>query len=758
MNSAVGRENSVTSPLPRSFSSGSEETDGVKLDEEFFPVGNSTPVKQSLEFPAVSQDDSGLGSSLMMSPASAVRMRQSVITDNGDVFSGFLEALASDDEPALDPFVGVLEKFNFDAWMARPVSEKSMVPRRKIMKLLNRVYGIDLDLSSFGPAKFALFRGDINDLNEPQGVKSALLLFFSHTANFNPLGRQGRDFHSVLNASQKDEYHRTGKTGQREAVEGYIAKNGSEFKIQNKPAGHAVVPVNSGIFTLAKSKGDLCVSDKAAQINGQGLAVFKMTQGGVVGSMGMRSNSLNAARHLFGSSEDLVTIGVDRLRTFQIFVESLKFPSSEGYRDVFLRSRNSLVKNLETLLPRNVIQTGGRHPNLVMVGVGDVTLFKDNFNSAAKALGLELQVVNRGSFGFHFPSVSDVDGSLRLSPGLVPGPVLIRILNQQLNMGISDDAFSQYLAKLLENKRFPLYLEALKGMVKYVSLVLELFNKVGSQMSDDLLAWIQERLQNNLVKSNYLFSKYGEYMGDVRKMERHYLKTALVIENLKQYADLLVAGFSLPFQSSVFNDAFREKVLPSNLKFEVSLLDSGMQALGLGAMVAREYFAKKREGAVSVLDIFPYFEFKAIRKAVKLSQFRYTMSKPPVEVVVIDISPVLTDAKQSYKAFDQAVAKFKSYDKRDDAIVILDMTNSTLDDVGKWVKELKLRNFIVVESLSKYHQGGNDQFTLGRMARVGDDAFLGVLKSEVSEVEGFAKSAALTSMSGIMDEVFYGHS
>lgn len=531
-------------------------------------------------------------------------------------------------------------------WSARALTEKSSTADRKFAKIVPLI---------------------LTDAEFSADVKLALKLFFGHTANFQPVDNQGRDFRSV----EHGQYYRSSldpiRSGNSKALK-YDAQKfygkgrdavpkGSTFQVINQ-ALHGQI-IGRGKLPSNIHEADLISDDQDPLVK---YAVYKSGAGSHTGSLGLIQNvfrTLQTGTHVgprFGESEPQPWLEEAAGDRFSPVVPEHQLASGTGlnYHDFLLADRGALVARVAREIENGYApgKPGWRvvpiqsptHASLILQLVGKDReallgerdwreLFIETFNEAAGENKLRTRATHRGSFGFPYPTISSVGGPVRIWPGLTPPDVFRRLILGTLTRLASDtrfqkplfDASGAPLASSLAPSLSPeanvsLYREALKSAVRYAQDTMrETITVKGPQA---LVNWVAVRLQRNLTKAQFLL---GAKPDGKRDDEQLYLKSVSTLESLMEYSYLLESlnAEALSPDKSAAHDPYSGylgKTLglsSSAIKTATFYLDSGIQAIVCANLLASNWTFRGKTGKhapLETIDLYSYFEYAAIDK------------------------------------------------------------------------------------------------------------------------------------------------
>jgi hypothetical protein len=720
----------------------------------------------------------------------------------------------SDPEHSMDVETGSdlkhSSKKSLATWYDKAIKDKQMVPGKKLAKMLPSILSEDVPVDTW----------------------IALKLFFAHTANFVPQDRLGRDF--LGDASRK--YFRSESDPIRDAITETL-KNSA----RRKTAGHTYQAVNPSFYAALQKFGKLAKKVdklKFSPINSQpeySYTHFLPVQAGNVGPLGLLQHVYRALRGITMKEPQQSSTATQGSSWFAdglgpIVSEDLLAPGSEmNYHDLMLQDRARLVREVAEAIKQGysdkrggikvVSIQSGEHPSLILdleyldagpqVGMDAWrTQFIQAFNEAAEQVKANTRLTERDSFGFLFPTASSVGGPVRIWPGLVPPALFKQIIFTALNRLPQRFQKPSNLSVTQSGTSGPiLHIEALKTAVRYAQQAMG--DSLEMQGPRILFDWIKVRLDNNLMKAKSLLKDKASEGAT----ENHYLKSALVIENLMEYSYLLeTLNTQQPTKKDSYPEYLNKKLFGGsqtnpNQITDTFYLDSGMQAITVAHLVARQWIVANRSksldkaGDVSeppqkivkrtskkasennpilkTIDLYSYFEYGKIdksnlnlepqnrkNKTDHFTKIEFEQKIPEIfkgekpAIITADLNPVFTDqtSPDQRVPYEKVFSDFsgKGDSKNKATIPILDITNASLGDVAKLNLGEGYENFMIVESLSKHQQIGADKFTMGRLSAVGTKEFINFAKAIVDPIEKEAYDRLTAAYRLRMDQVFYG--
>ncbi len=659
----------------------------------------------------------------------------------------------------------------FVRWFHTPLADKTMTASRKYNEQLLDLPAEDL------PENFFVF----------------LESYFRHTAGFDPIDHQGRDREEVGKGGYFRSTDSTIKSAFRKTVRDLLTQSNPDLMfrktslLMNQPLLESL-QVSGKVSSNLSAMNRFQISNMPFSMVG----VFKSSQGSHIGSLGLVNNSmkmLRAARRLtHGETLSSTKRTGKELQELAALASGLNAGGSEGpsYHDTLLADRGRVIREITAWIHNDpwlkdqgirAIQSEN-HASLILYhhdysGSSNEKEWRETFLNffagAARTLNYQTRLNYRGSFGFLHPTASSVGGPVRIWPGVAPASVLKEILRSTLynvdarlreKHGIlnEEDAYDAALkTPIPSDERTPLHIETLKAAVRYTDVVLRAAESRPGNA--DAYQWLLVRLKKNLLKARFLLnaSVVSQTLPNKNYLEKHYLKSALVIENLMEYASMLSSMTrGAPDSDSDPYLAYASRALLSTsgsaVKGRVYYLDSGMQAIVSANLLART--AAQQEHP-SVLDVNTYFEYATIIKGnLQLRPFDSSRETSP-DIISADLNPVFTGPEDELHPRLSYKAELDRYaDAQYQPIPILDITNASLTNIPELTK--KYRRYIVVESLTKHHQLGSDKYTMGRLIAVGDDEFLELSRKIVGPIATDAYDPLLSIFRRDMDEVFYG--
>jgi len=417
--------------------------------------------------------------------------------------------------------------------------------------------------------------------------------------------------------------------------------------------------------------------------------------------------------------------------------------------------------------------SGDHHPNIVLEK--DTWKAKDGTQTGLKELqdgwatsGLHTSLQERGSFGHHRPSVSPLDqGRVRINPGLYPMSLLRIGIGAAVGVR-ADEAISP-------EEDFA-HRDALKVAVQHAMHVIAVDRPGRSEKIDRIKTFAKHRLMINLLKAQTVLKApipnpredRGHY---IAWLQKDFSKASLALENLNESTHLLLSarineeskkpGYDQrdeplllragPFQSFVTHEFGGE-----DRGVEIYYVASGMQAITTGAIAAVAYRREQRGDATSrpagYVRLHPYFEMRG--QAAAAAGF---VDGSPAETIISDLSPVDTTATAAEQSKDAIRAGIDGAVRGDHSLVpVLDATAFPMAEVNGMVPR-GTKNFIVVESLTKYAQLGSDKALGGRIIVVGSREFLESTSHIIGPVQQNAGMVISRIWFQSMEDMRYSH-
>lgn len=368
------------------------------------------------------------------------------------------------------------------------------------------------------------------------------------------------------------------------------------------------------------------------------------------------------------------------------------------------------------------------------------------FNTDSK-----IKMFERNSFGFLYPTISDLERSIRIWPGQVDAAYfrdrMITVLNkfdpapyvpleaepqaltqpEQLPefMNLSEDeapqdelAPSNKKKRALDQKITPPTKKAAHQKYDHVTLfstlnraltfVKEVYNKGG--FKDTVTAkWLHQRIANNIAKAKRIQVIKGLF----KDPQDLFLELTQIIENLNEYAfDLVELQEWEPTQeefTQIITKTYGKHITSEGFSVASSLLThSGTQAANIAIQLTKQNL-KHHAGP-------HYFEFDPFDKASadKVTDKTFYHYDPAYNFVAqSDVEEQKTEPKQN-------LAK----DIHD--TVIIDITNISPSEITSQLQKYSSAKMVYLYgSLSKHFQLGMDKFTLGILLSVKKNGVVG---------------------------------
>ncbi|GEM_PF-4649108 len=657
-------------------------------------------------------------------------------------------------------------------------------------EVLARWFQANITENSVSPAH--IFNKQILNLSTeglPENFFIMLRSYFQHTAGFAPIGGQGRDFKQ----QSKGGYYRSTdsplKTGFRKTIKQAIIESRLTDMFR-KTSLLLNDPLLQQLEAFGKISSNLSSMEQfeLTRFPGTTIGVYRSSQGSHIGSLGLINNVLKMLRVEHRLSDQttnqpsLQATGSelsDLLELTGSMTES--FPSDLSYHDTLLANRGHVVREVSEWIHSDpwmrdigvqAIQSGD-HPSLIIYhrDYSDSKNEKEwretflaQFTEATKKLNLQTRLNYRGSFGFLFPTASSIGGPVRIWPGVAPTSVikeLLRltlyqidsILRQKHGVKIEEGAFDEMLQQTFQlDQATPLHIETLRAAVRYAETT---FAAAQFRPTDpDVYYWVLKKLKKDLLAARFLLNSgfVSEVQTNQQDLEQHYLKAALVTENLMEYSYMLASlTRDQTAQSADVYPSYVSNTLPGR-KGLILYFDSGMQAIIAANLLAKHAIKKE---SPSVLDIDSYFEYATINKSnLKLQPFQSERHGTP-DIISADLNPVYTGlADPLHPRLDYTTKLEEFSSAREQPIPILDITNASLKRVPELTKDYD--RFIVVESLTKHHQLGADKYTMGRLVATGPPEFLELAQKLLKPISDHAYDPLANIFRQDMDQVFYG--
>lgn len=470
--------------------------------------------------------------------------------------------------------------------------------------------------------------------------------------------------------------------------------------------------------------------------------------------------------------------------------------TSESFHDFMLRERGGVADRLSAMINTSPSRGGfsaigtEQHPSVIIhnkaiSGIKKAKARKTALNTWEKTLLGDLNAnpdadawhataTKRASFGFARPTVAKMSPSLRLWPGFAPERVLEKGLRASLGLG--EPTPSTTSESTTERDTAPVHVEALKAAVRHALISI---NRGGASQPSTAEAktrdWLLTRLTINLEKARYLLTLHQASLAASNKttppldITQHYLKSAEVIDRLQEYAFMYTA---LTFdegrkETEESADPYEQYLASAefvkNKQRKVFYLDSGMQALNVAALIARNFMKVKPSETVPVRQHHPYYETESVRTNLKLTNKTGPVSKSEKAIVSADLSPVLKDplsSKVGARLSPQEHAENIAGTITPESIPILDVTNTSLQSVNAVIAKAeggtRAENFMITESLVKHSELGADKFVMGRLIVIGSEDFIKAASNVAGPIEAAARHPLQQEYRRNMDEALYG--
>ncbi|HZX27914.1 MAG TPA: DUF4157 domain-containing protein [Telluria sp.] len=321
--------------------------------------------------------------------------------------------------------------------------------------------------------------------------------------------------------------------------------------------------------------------------------------------------------------------------------------------------------------------------------------------------GSKVKMYQRNSFGFLYPTIADLQRSIRLWPGQLDPDYYVAKMTQALALydtwlglgrpgGGPPDAVAPSAAITPGHAQHETLFSTLARAMSHVRGVV----KKGGFQPGPTLDYVQQRLIGNLTKAQMLLKMqrssnfHGMDKGDL------FLEVTQVIENLNEFGLQLVelqqwAPTSMEFGAAV-HAAYGAAIAQHGYHLNgAALTHSGMQA-GMIAMMLRKQ---------SRFDLGPaYFEFPG-------SALNDKIAKDARQGRTGHYDPAYNFTHHD-EVGHHAVAPFKDSDHQ---CIIVDITNVKPSEVGGVLArhQQNTPSIFLYASLSKHFQFGMDRFTLG---------------------------------------------
>ncbi|WP_087688980.1 hypothetical protein [Pandoraea sp. PE-S2R-1] len=331
----------------------------------------------------------------------------------------------------------------------------------------------------------------------------------------------------------------------------------------------------------------------------------------------------------------------------------------------------------------------------------------DEFNAGSK-----VKMYQRNSFGFLYPTISDLERSIRLWPGQLDAPYFIAKVMEVLKrydawvarsrLAGGDAALPAAAPRVIpsaamtqgQTPNATLYATLVRAMGYVRSVCLK-----GGFAPGRKLDFLQQRLVVNLNKGQWLLRmrRYGNFLG-ADKADL-FLEITQVVENLNEYGLQLVElqswAPSADEFSSVVRQGYGTAAAPSGHHMTgAALTHSGMQA-GMVAMSLRKA-SRFRLGPA-------YFEFPR-------DVLNSNLAKTPSQKNTLHYDPAYNFTHRDEIATHGVVPSHRA----DDLCAIIDVTNVKPSELpGILARHAETPSIFLYASLSKHFQFGMDRFTLG---------------------------------------------
>ncbi len=307
-----------------------------------------------------------------------------------------------------------------------------------------------------------------------------------------------------------------------------------------------------------------------------------------------------------------------------------------------------------------------------------------------------IKIFKRNSFGFLYPSISKLDKSVRIWPGMLEPEYFASMINSLLKTGHMETEVNVILKDTM------IY----KSLITAVRFIKFLFGKYSLASSPHFL---RNRIIANMIKANVMLSLSNQKIDSNSKYKTFYLEISQIIENLNEYG-LQLLSFVQPAASEVKTESIDlglvKKMYGSNIKgfyfTGAKITQSGMQAGMIAKKMAEDDLRNNNIDPVIHTSRL-YFEFP---EHTQRKNSNILMYDPAYNFTH---QKEITDAQKEKPYF----AEYK--------IVILDITNVKSNEIHDTIE--RIANYTNVEviylfsSLSKHFQIGMDRFTLGIVAK-----------------------------------------
>ncbi|WP_082434890.1 DUF4157 domain-containing protein [Pedobacter sp. Hv1] len=390
-------------------------------------------------------------------------------------------------------------------------------------------------------------------------------------------------------------------------------------------------------------------------------------------------------------------------------------------------------------------RSGREHPNLVLhngTWIKKEDQGVEEIQKGWNASGLRTNLQVRGSFGHHRPSISPLlNGMIRINPGLYPMSLL------QIGIG---SAIGAKPTHAIDPRLDFVHRAALNVAVHHALSVIAVDRPSKSGKIHRIKEFAKHSLMINLLKAQTILKAHGPNPRDgtayITWLEKDFTKTAQALENLNESTHLLLSarvneerhqrGLEEPLMLRL--GPFRQFVSHTFAKggrvVHIYYVASGMQAITTGAIAAVDFRRKKARAPsgknAGYIALHPYFEMKGATAAA--AGFK---SDLPPETIIADLSPLDTTASVAEQSHTAIRANLhKAVSENVGLVPVLDATTIPLDEVPSMVPD-GARNYIIVESLTKYAQLGSDKALGGRIIVVGTEEFLKITSETIGPVE-----------------------
>lgn len=389
-----------------------------------------------------------------------------------------------------------------------------------------------------------------------------------------------------------------------------------------------------------------------------------------------------------------------------------------SYTSILLQHARDVVARLKTLKLKNFkIVTGREDSGFItypcpiiepMPGqrlrVDDIKVFinviVERFNRESK-----IKLYQRNSFGFLYPTIADLERSIRIWPGQVDpeffsekiANILISYDRELSGAEGEDVEVARSDPRIKDDHQHATLFSTLARSMEHIKLIY----RSGTFQPGPTLHFLHQRIVSNLTKARIILDMRRQQDFSGMDKEDLFLEITQIIENLNEYGFQLVelqqwAPTSEDFKRSV-TAAYAPYTNTSGFTLiGEALTHSGMQA-GMIALNLRK---------TSVFDLGPaYFEFPS---ADALNSDSFGKTETMGRTAHYDPAYNFTHTTETE---DHRVTPFRGSSHQ---AVILDITNVKPSELpGVIAPHARAQSIFLYGSLSKHFQLGMDRFTLG---------------------------------------------